>query len=376
MPFDAFHRDVLPERLASPLGRMAADDVAGATAIVFRLPDGRARRWRPDDGAIVVESGDAAPVVVELGEDAWNDFVSEHATVAGLRYAGRLSLAQGTFDQLERWEPALRAIFSDRPILDPGVRPDLDLLRRFTLDDPPDVMRRFLDTTGFLHVRGVFSRDEITRIVAVAERAQAAARPGDGRSWWAKRADDAAVLCRLIYLGLTSPEIAALSDDVRLRRLASLGSEPLRPMGDRCDGHSVVIKHPDVVEGLADLPWHRDCGLGGHPVTCPTLNLGLQLDAATAASGRLLFLAGSHRGSCHRSDLDRPDLPIVPVDTEPGDCTLHIGDVLHAAPPPTGPGPGRRALYITWMPERAHDVIPAGGSYNDVVRASIGNPRA
>ncbi|HEV7731048.1 MAG TPA: phytanoyl-CoA dioxygenase family protein [Candidatus Binatia bacterium] len=376
MPFDAFHRDALPGRLASPLGRRAARDVAGAPAIAFRLPDGRARRWRHRDGTIVVESSDVAPVVVELGEDAWDDFVCEHATVAGLRYAGRLSLAQGTFDQLERWEPALRAIFSDRPILDPAARPDLDLQRRFTLDDPPDVMRRFLDTTGFLHVRGVFSRNEIADLGTVVERARTAARPGDGRSWWAKRADGTAVLCRLIYLGLTFPQIAALSDDERLRRLAALGSEPLRPMGDRCDGHSVVIKHPDVVEGLSDLPWHRDCGLGGHPTTCPKLNLGVQLDAATAASGRLLFLAGSHRGSCHRADLDRPGLPIVAVDTEPGDCTLHIGDVLHAAPPPTGIGPGRRALYITWMPARAYDVIPAGGSYNDVVRAGIGNPQA
>ena len=27
---------------------------------------------------------------------------------------------------------------------------------------------------------------------------------------------------------------------------------------------SVVIKNPEIVSGLSDLPWHRDCGIGGH----------------------------------------------------------------------------------------------------------------
>jgi hypothetical protein len=59
----------------------------------------------------------------------------------------------------------------------------------------------------------------------------------------------------------------------------------------------------------------------------------------------------------------------VAVDTEPGDCTVHFGDVMHAAPPPAGGGAGRRALYVTCMPARAFDFIPPGKSYNDVIRA-------
>jgi len=46
--------------------------------------------------------------------------------------------------------------------------------------------------------------------------------------------------------------------------------------------------------------------------------------------------------------------------------------VLHAAPPPTGSGPGRRALYVTFMPTRAFEVIPPGRSYNDMIRARVG----
>jgi hypothetical protein len=307
-----------------------------------------------------------APAVAVMDAAAWSDFASERATGAGLLYGGRVRFGRGGQAELERWEPALRALFSDRPILDPSH--GSGTARRFTLDDPPDVLRAALEATGFLHVGGVFSCDEIAALVREVERAQHAARPDDGRSWWARRSDGTTVLCRLLYLGLASPTIAALDDDPRLRLLGTLCGEPLRPASDRCDGHSVVIKNADVVDGLSDLPWHRDCGLGGHPVTCPKLNIGVQLDAATAATGRLHFLAGSHGGSCHRTDLDRLDLPIVAVDTEPGDCTVHLGDVMHAAPPPTGSGPGRRALYVTWMPMRAFDAIPAGRSYNDVIR--------
>jgi ectoine hydroxylase-related dioxygenase (phytanoyl-CoA dioxygenase family) len=79
---------------------------------------------------------------------------------------------------------------------------------------------------------------------------------------------------------------------------------------------------------------------------------------------------GSWRYSCHRSDLARATT--VAVDTEPGDVTVHLGDVMHAAPPPTGAGPGRRVLYVTCMPERALEFIPAGKSYNDVIIARVG----
>ena len=136
------------------------------------------------------------------------------------------------------------ALFSGRPIFDPfrdRAGAPLDLHRRFTLDDADEELRHFLDQTGYLLVERVFARDELARITAAADRVRATARPGDARSWWAKRTDGAPVLCRLIYLGLVAPEIAALSDDPRLRRLAGLVGEPLRPTLDRCDGHSLVM---------------------------------------------------------------------------------------------------------------------------------------
>ena len=43
----------------------------------------------------------------------------------------------------------------------------------------------------------IFAPAELEPIRAAVARLQETARPGDERSWWAKRADGRAVLCRL-----------------------------------------------------------------------------------------------------------------------------------------------------------------------------------
>ncbi|HJQ82597.1 MAG TPA: phytanoyl-CoA dioxygenase family protein [Candidatus Binatia bacterium] len=365
LDFNVFHRDELPARLATDDGLRAARDVRGVGALAFRLPDGRAYTYTAAGDCIAIDAGDAtAETVVALDEADWRRFVDELATAAGLVHGGRARFPRGGYAHLERWEPALRMLFVGRPIYDPTALKVPDRLdRSFALDDPG--LATFLRATGFALVKRVFATDEVSRLRAAAERLADDAVPGDRRSWWTRTADGADVLSRITYAGVRAPVIGALDDDARLRRLAALAGDDLRPAGDRCDGHSLVIKHGGVAEGLGDLPWHRDCGLGGHPVMCPSLQIGIQLDAATADSGRLLFLAGSAGVSCHRSALDRG--PIVAVDTEPGDCTVHFGDVLHAAPPPARPGRGRRALYVSFFPARTFAAIPAGRGYNDLL---------
>ena len=59
------------------------------------------------------------------------------------------------------------------------------------------------------------------------------------------------------------------------------------------NGVAVIWKRPGVSEGLGDLPWHRDCGLGGHAVQCPCMVSSIYLRPANAATGDLRFLPGS-----------------------------------------------------------------------------------
>ncbi len=174
---------------------------------------------------------------------------------------------------------------------------------------------------------------------------------------------------RVNYLNEHSPFIAGLGEDERFRRIGALGGPDLRDAPDRLDGNSVVIKVPGATSGLADLPWHRDCGMGGHPVKCPMLNIGIQLDAATAAAGQLLMIAGSHRGTSRLPSPDQTEsLPVVALTTEPGDVTVHFGHTLHAAPPPSDRATvGRRALYLSYVPPLTFEMVGPGQGYNDVL---------
>ena len=170
------------------------------------------------------------------------------------------------------------------------------------------------------------------------------------------------------YLGRHSAALRALCDDSRLLRSARLAHPGMRVCDDRLDGPMVFIKNANVVKGQGDLGWHVDDGLGGHPVMCPLIQAGIQLDHANAANGQVLVLAGSHRYTKHWIGWgEEGDMPVVALDTEPGDLTLHYGDTMHTTPPPTSADAGRRALYYKFATPKTFDWIPAGCHYNDAL---------
>jgi hypothetical protein len=375
--FDQFHLEILPERLAGRPHILTASDRRAVRPIAFRLADGRAYTYLPADDGIAIAPGDAdAHTVVALSYEDWCAFAWELRTCFALFYADALAFPRGNFGHLARWEPALRVAIDGQsiydledppPVVDEAGRP-LDLRRTFTLDDPDTDMVDFLQRTGFLHLCGVVDADELHALSTDVTTAVERARPDDKRSWWTT-VNGVDTCNRVNYINDQSALIAGLGADERFRRIGSLGGPDLRDAPDRLDGNGVVIKVPGATSGLADLPWHRDCGMGGHPVKCPMLNIGIQLDGATAGAGQLLILAGSHRGT---SRLPRPDetkgLPVVPLTTEPGDVTVHFGHTLHAAPPPTDPtAAGRRALYLSYVPPLTFEMIGPGQGYNDVL---------
>jgi hypothetical protein len=375
--FDQFHLDELPSLLQSRERVFSDADAEVVRPLAFQLGDGRAYTYRPTGHTFSVEQGaDQAHTVVELPYDEWCAFAWELRSSFSMFYADQLSIAKGSFGQLVRWEPPLRVAFAGQviydidcppPILDGDGAP-LDLSRRFHLDDDDAGIADFLARAGFVHLGNVLDDGEIDELRSVVDVAVAAARPDDRRSWWTT-VDGRDICSRINYLNEHSEQVASLGSDPRFARIAAFAGPDLHDAYDRLDGNGVVIKVPGAADGLVDLPFHRDCGMGGHPVKCPMINVGIQLDAASAATGQLHMIPGSHQGT---SRLPNPrelgGLPVTPLVTEPGDVTVHFGHTLHAAPPPTDrSAEGRRALYLTFVPPLTFEMVGPGEGYNDVL---------
>ncbi len=370
--FAKFHEIDLPRRLADGNGALAAATSKPGRSFAWQLADGQSATYRITEDGVEILPGADAEVVVEVSADDWSLYAQELKSCFDLLYTDALKMREGSFNHCAGWEPTLLAAYFGRPLYDEPPEllsldgSPLDLETSFKLDDDPAVINHFFRTTGFAVFRNVFAPDEIAELSALVDEAMSKAQASDNRSWWATKQDGSQVCCRVTYLNEKYEQIRALKDDPRLSRICDFSGEALLPNPDRLDGYSVVVKHGEIAEGLSDLPWHRDCGMGGHSVLCPGVNVGIQLDSANATTGQLHFLAGSH----HHSNRDmsvKDDWPTVAIDAQPGDVTAHFGHVMHAAPAPGVSGLGRRTLYVGFKKAELDDYVPVGQGYNDVL---------
>lgn len=323
---------------------------------------------------VSADSPTSSGTVIELGAEDWLGLIDDIESTPALIYGDRIRCLQGDAMTLIAWEPALRALYRGIPVYDPHnpdlrdgqglpVAPD----SRFSIDDDPGILRNALDTLGYLVVHDVFSADEIARFRVHADRLRSQAREGDHSSWWGKNRDGEPVLCRVLTAG-SVPELHDLYQDSRIQRLRAIMPEGLKPANpDEQDGLTVIFKNPAMVEGLSDLPWHRDCGMGGHALMCPTVIISIYLYDATDEAGALRFLPGSHKASFGFSDASDPSAPRgVRADARAGSVTLHFGDVMHAAPEPQSTtGPFRQSILLAFQPAYQHH--RGQRHYNDVL---------
>lgn len=376
LDFASFHERELPARLAAGNGLLAVASIGRAGSLAFRIEDGAAYTYLPrEDGVDVVPGDESGETVIELSAEAWAGLAQEYDSVPGLVYGKRIRCLRGNAMTLMKWDPALRAMYSGRPYFDADAvcledrnGAPLDPRRSFGLDDDPEDMAHFLRTAGFLLVRGVFSSAEVAGFLEEAERLEGAAIPGDKKSWWGRNAAGEEILCRVTAAG-REPTLHDMPKDPRLLGLVALADGGLVPRhrgGE--EGVSIIWKRPDMAEGLGDLPWHRDCGMGGHSVMCPRLVASVFLTKADAETGALRALPGSWKSACHFIDASHPAAPKgVVLEAEPGDVSFHYSDTMHAAPPPDTNSNGFRVSAITGY-DRA-GARPHGGTrnYNDVL---------
>lgn len=374
--FTRFHRDEIPRLLAAGNGRLAAGAARSLDPLAFRVGDGPAFTYLLRDGSVDVLVGDTeAQTVAVLTARQWSDLVNQIRSVPNLVYSGELHVERGELGHVMAWELALQALIHGRPTFTPDAalpRDDngvpLDLRRIFTTESDDRELADFLRRAGFVHVRSVLDETELGKLRKAADAVTEAARPGDKRSWWAHDGDGQRLLCRVTYANESSEPIARLSEHPDLMRLGGLLGPESVDTPDRMDGHSLIIKHPGAVDGLSDLPWHIDCGMGGHSFMCPIVQLSVFLEAADADSGSLSIIPGSHRFATPMpTAAEERSFGAVDIEAAPGDVLVHLGDTMHAAKAPRGAGPYRRSIVMSFFQRRLLEIVDAGEAYNDVL---------
>jgi hypothetical protein len=332
---DEFHARVVPEHLGDR-GELAGRALAATRLESIAIAvDDDVHTWRRDgDGCLEVVPGDVdARARADLSVEWFSDIVNDVRSTTALMVSGDDVMTRGSIVHLSRWEVALRALLDGRPAYEPGLvdfldssGDPLDLDRSFSVDDDPAEMRHFLSEAGFLHLRSVFTEAEMDDLSAEIDSWRSKMTPEDPRSWYAT-AKGEHVCVRVTDL---PRDAVAFPHEQRLAFVAALTGE-----GHRYAGTDLLVKPLGVSEGISDLPWHKDCSLGGHSHRCVSLTCGVSVTASGEDNGRLGVVAGSHRVNLEPVGLDDAvDLPRMFLTTERGDVTVHQSCALHCATPP------------------------------------------
>ena len=308
LPTHALRPGLSPEALAS-----AARSAAGAGTLGFRIgAAGRGVTYGVEGASIVASEGpDGADTIVGLDDDAWADLTSQRRTFINLFLADAAHVRGGGFEQLADWDPSSSATPCRHPrsttparVHLGGRRPDAVRSRSTT---PMTSSPRSCPPWATSTCAGC-SRPPRWPRQRRGRPARRRARTGDDQSWWVTDEQTTTVLCRLIYAA------AALRGAGRHRARPSAravgpsapdhsrGSPPTAWRARRC-----CSRRPGDTKGLSNIPWHQDCGMGGH-----------------ASSARRSPSASSSRA--------RPRPPATSVDAgQPrADAALPVGE---AAPP-------------------------------------------
>jgi hypothetical protein len=328
-------RELLPRALAVTVGR---------------------RTWTLgfEDDELVVRRGDPdAAAHVVLDDEQLTDLVHDVRTPMGFLSGGDLRQDRGRLDDLLDWWVLLRAVLDQRPAHTAGSvdfvdleGAPLDLHRSHSLDEPPERLAHFLGQAGFLHLAGVFTDQEMAAISQDIDDATPHYAPDDGRSWWATTAAGEERAVRLQHFQERSATTAALLEDDRLLSVGRLTDDGHHLDTSVRGGNLVeaLVKPLDVVKGISDLPWHKDCSLGRHSYRCCSMTVGVSVTGADASSGQLRVIAGSHRALVQPAFVRRGlDLPDIALPTRTGDVTVHLSCTMHMSQAPRLAE--RRVLY-------------------------------
>jgi len=369
-------------------GAPAASDaeVLGLEPVAIRT-DGQDWSLRVRAGRVEAVPGAPEGLLVHLDLAALNDLVQERKSAFGLAIAGRVAGDDHSVHMFCAWDPVLRSVLDGRSLYRPGdvtLRAlgggRLDLDQAFDLDEPGREAAHFLSEAGFLHLKDVFTDQEMDAIDADLAVAVGSSRPDDGVSWWATTKQGVRYPCRILDFVTKSEGLRRLLRSPTFLSIGQLlddGHEPGDPFGEHFSEVTAegLIKRVDSVDGLVCLPWHKDCERGGHGLYCSGLTIGICLTPVDEAHGGLDVIAGSHRALIDRRQFDAGlDLPTVQLRAARGDVTVHTSCTVHRSTHPRRSE--RRVIYTGFaLPARPGD---GGASVDRSVlareRAALSDP--
>jgi hypothetical protein len=246
----------------------------------------------------------------------------------------------------------------------PGVLP---VTTKFELGDTitPD-HRRFLDTYGFLHFKGVATPEEVETLRAEQDRIQAEWFAEGRKSvygiplFWGKGGDGKPAVQRMPFTSVFSPFIRDFVRDERFLPIQGLVGKDVRVGDEEKDG--VVMNRYVNVPGSVypRLGWHTDGLRDLFYLRMPQqmLNFGLHLDRITEEDGGLRLIPGTHKQGFFSMFFRKPhfvyhrrDKKELMVETDPGDLTVHDGRLWHRVglSTKTGMDSLRRSMYVPYM---------------------------
>ena len=308
---------------------------------------------------------------MRLTVEQLTDIVNDQSTPVALMSNAILDMPEGGLPDFLDWWLILRAAVDGRRVHVAGdVEFEMDTCRSFTVDDSDEDMRRFLEEAGYLHIRGLFSKEEMAAVEADYEKAAPHYEKGDDRAWFATTHDGEEHLVRMNGFDRYSEVSVDLIDEDRFQRIGRIpacGHTTTRLPGNRI---GALNKPIGVVKGISDVPWHKDCSLGRHSYECCSLTVGISVTGADAESGQLRVVPGTHRSLVWPAPCIQPGLDLRPVDlpTQTGDVTLHLSCTQHMSQPPVKRT--RKVLYTGF------GQVSADPELADANRARLGAVRS
>jgi hypothetical protein len=300
--------------------------------------------WR--DERVEVAEGGRSQARVRLTSQQLADLVDDQSTPVALMSNRLLDMPEGGLPDFLNWWLVLRSALDGRRIHARGdVTLEGEIRRSFTPDDSDDEMRTFLEEAGYLPIRGLFTEEEMAAVAADYPKASPHFEKGDPRGWFATTRDGEEHLVRMEGFDRFSEVTVSLIDDERFRRIGRIpgvGHVQAKKPGARV---GALTKPIGVVQGISDVPWHKDCSLGRHSYECCSLTVGISVTGADADSGQLRVVPGSHRALVWPAPCIQPGLDLEPVDlpTRTGDVTVHLSCTQHMSQPPVKRS--RKVLY-------------------------------